>query len=257
MAALAAALFSPSAQAFFSDDEARRAILDLRAQLTALQAAQQAASQSANAALQQQNEQLSQQLQQISRAQLELINQLEALRRDNAGLRGTLEVLQKDLADLQRRQRDLYADADARLKKLEPQKITIDGKEGEVTQDEMRQYQAALDIFRGSKFADAALAFGTFLRQYPKSIYAPLAQFWHGSAHYAARDFKAAAQVLQDFVRDHPEHARAADALFNVGNSQLELNDKKTARLTFQEVIKRYANTPAAQNARERLAGLK
>jgi tol-pal system protein YbgF len=246
MAALAAALFSPSAQAFFSDDEARRAILDLRAQLTA----QQAASQSANAALQQQNEQLSQQLQQISRAQLEL-------RRDNAGLRGTLEVLQKDLADLQRRQRDLYADADARLKKLEPQKVTVDGKEGEVTQDEMRQYQAALDIFRGSKFADAAQAFGTFLRQYPKSIYAPLAQFWHGSAHYAARDFKAAAQVLQDFVRDHPEHARAADALFNVGNSQLELNDKKTARLTFQEVIKRYANTPAAQNARERLAGLK
>ncbi|MCA3175771.1 MAG: tol-pal system protein YbgF, partial [Burkholderiales bacterium] len=39
MAALAAALFSPSAQAFFSDDEARRAILDLRAQLTAQQAA--------------------------------------------------------------------------------------------------------------------------------------------------------------------------------------------------------------------------
>jgi TolA-binding protein len=62
---------------------------------------------------------------------------------------------------------------------------------------------------------------------------------------------------LQDFVRDYPEHARAADALFNVGNSQLELNDKKMARLTFQDVIMRYANTPAAQNARERLAGLK
>jgi tol-pal system protein YbgF len=249
LAALVAAFFSSSAHALFSDDEARRAILDLRAQLAAQQATL--------SVLQKQNEQQSQQVQQANRAQLDLINQLEAVRRENAGLRGTLEVLQKDLADTQRRQRDLYADIDLRLKKFEPQKVTVDGKEAEVTPDEIRQYQAALDSFRGSKFPEAALAFGGFLRLYPKSAYAPLAQFWQGSAQYAARDFKAALATLQSFARDYSDHARAPDAWFNVGNSQLELNDKKGARLTFQDLIKRYPNTPAAQNAKERLAGLK
>ncbi len=249
MAALAAALFAPAAHALFSDDEARRAILDLRSQVAALQAGM--------SALQKQNEQLGQQLQQANRAQLDLVNQIEVLRRDDAGLRGNLEVLQKDLADTQRRQRDLYAAFDMRLKKHEPQKISVDGREAEVGQDELRQYNAAMEYFRGSKFPEAALAFGNFLRQFPKSAYAPIAQFWQGSAYYAARDFKAALQLLQDFVREYPEHARAADALFNAGNSQVELNDKKNARLSFQELIKRYPNTAAAQNARERLAGLK
>jgi tol-pal system protein YbgF len=249
MVALSASLFTPAAHALFSDDEARRAILDLRAQIASQQAT--------ISTLQKQNEQLSQQLQQANRAQLDLVNQLEILRRDNAGLRGNFEVLQKELADTQKRQRDLYGDTDARLKKLEPQKVTVDGKEAEISQDEARQYNTALEIFRNSKFPEAALAFGNFLRQYPKSAYAALAQFWQGSAHYAGRDFKAAILVLQDFVRVYPEHPRAPDALFNLGNSLVELNDKKNARLSFQELIKRYPNTPAAQNARERLADLK
>ncbi len=245
----AAALFSSPAYAFFSDDEARKAILDLRAQV--------AAQQTVIDQLQKQKDQLMQQLQQNNRAQLDLVNQIEALRRENAALRGTLEVLQKDVAEIQRRQRDLYADTDARLKKLEPQKMMVDGKEAEVALDETRAYNAALELFRASRFTDAAPAFASFLRQYPKSAYAPLAQFWQGSAQYAARDFKTAVTTLQSFARDYPEHPRAADALFNVGISQAELNDKKAARTTLQEVIKRYPNTPAAQNAKERLAKLK
>lgn len=223
----------------FSDDEARRAILDLRALVTT-----------------QQNTlaELEKQTQQSGRSQLELLNQIEALRRDNATLRGMNETLQKDLADMQRRQRDVYADLDARLKKIEPQRVTIDGKEADVGPDELRQYNAALDAFRASKFAESSQAFSAFLRQFPKSAYAPTSQFWLGSAQYALRDFKSAVLTLQTFVRDNPTHLRAPDALFNIGNSQLELNDKKAARATFQSIIKQYPNTPAAQNARERVA---
>ena len=61
------------------------------------------------------------------RNQLELVNQIESLRQESARLRGQVETLTNEVATLQKRNRDLYADLDARLKKMEPQSVTVDG----------------------------------------------------------------------------------------------------------------------------------
>lgn len=234
---------APAHAQLFPDNDARKAILELREKT--------AADQKENAA------RLDRLEQQNARNQLDLMQQLDALRAELARLRGQLEVTQKDLADVQKRQSETYADLDQRLKRSEPQKVVVDGKEASVEPEEQRQYNAAFEQFRASQFAPAAQAFTQFLRAYPQSAYAPLAQFWLGNAQYASRDFKGAITTHREFVRANPDSPRAGDALLNIGNSQLELNDKVGARKTFREIADKYPGTPAAQNAKERLATLK
>ena len=56
------------------------------------------------------------------------------------------------MATLQKRNRDLYADLDARLKKLEPATLTVDGRTATVDRAEQMAYEAALTQFRSGDF---------------------------------------------------------------------------------------------------------
>ena len=234
----------------FPDNEARKAIVELR---------DQAAANKKETAerFDRLSHQIDQATDQTARSQIDLAQQIEALRREIAALRGALEVSQKDIADLQKRQREVYADIDARLKKQEPQKVTIEGKEYLVDPEQIKAYNAAFELFRASQFAPAVNSLSSFLALYPQSAYAPLAQFWMGNAQYATRDFKNAIATQQSFLKAHPENPHAPEASFTIGNCQLELNDKKAARATFRSIIDAYPGTGAAQNAKDRLATIK
>ncbi len=245
------ALAGASAHAeLFPDNEARKAIVELREKVAN-------DGRDTSARLDQIAQQLDQQMQQSARAQLDLTQQIEALRREVAALRGTVEVLQKDVADLQKRQRDTFTDIDSRLKKQEPQKVIIEGRETLVDPEQIRAYNAAFEQFRASQFAQSANGFALYQTMYPSSPYVPLARFWLGNAQFATRDFKTAITTLQSFIKAYPEHSKVPDALVSIGNCQIELNDKKAARVTLRSVIDKYPGSPAAENAKERLATIK
>jgi TolA-binding protein len=200
-AALAAGggLFSSPAQAaLFGDDEARKAILDLRGRL----AEQDKRAQETQATL-------NQRLDAAQRSQLELVNQIEALRQEIAKLRGQNDTLANELANLQKRSRDLYGDLDTRLKSLEPVQVTIDGKPVSMGRDEQGAYDAALAVFRGGDFAGAVRAFQGFLLRYPASAHAASARYWTGSALYAQKDYRNAIAEQQIVVDKHPASPRA------------------------------------------------
>ena len=102
---LAAALLMPAHAGIFDDDEARKAILDLRAKLEA--------SNEANRAKQAElNTQMADQLSQLKRSLLDLNNQIELLRGDMARMRGENEQLTRDVAELQRKQKDVTSGID-------------------------------------------------------------------------------------------------------------------------------------------------
>ncbi len=103
LVALAAA-WAPAAHAIFGDDEARKAIIDLRQQVEANKLASDAAAKEAR-----DNDAA------IKRSLLELSNQIEQLRREIAGLRGQNEQLAREVAELQRAQKDVQAGMDERL----------------------------------------------------------------------------------------------------------------------------------------------
>jgi len=255
LAALAVfTLAMPGARAaLFDDDEARKAILDLR------KSHEQAGAKQAevNAELAKTNAQLLEQIQILRRSLLELNSQLETLRGDMAKLRGTDEQLARDLADVQRRQKDITQGVDDRIRKLEPIKASVDGREFMADPDEKRQFDEALAVLRGGEFDKAAIMFGSFVRRYPGSGYVDSARFWLGNALYGKREYKEAIVAFRALANNAPDHPRAPEALLAIANCQAESKDNRGARATIGELIKVYPKSEAAQAGRERLAALK
>jgi tol-pal system protein YbgF len=261
-----------SAQAgLFEDDEARRAILDLRKKVDQMQQ-QSVQMQQQSAQMQQQNaeqlratknenavsiEQVNAQLTQLRRSLLELSNLIEILRSELANSRGKSEQLARDLADAQRFQKDIVQGTEDRLKRLEPSKVSVDGLDFMAAPAEIREYDAALATMRKGDFAQALPAFSEFVRRYPASGYQPSALFWLGNLHYSQRNYKEALNQYRALVSVSPAHLRAPEALLSIANCQLELKDPKASRKTLEDLVKDYAESEAASLAKARLAKLK
>lgn len=240
--ALAAAAWATPSYALFEDGEARRAILEMRQRVDALQQADQRSGDEVS---------------QLRRSLLDLQTQIENLRTEQATLRGQNERLMRDVADLQRRQKDIAQGMDERLRQFEPVTVSVDGREFRADPAEKRDFEAALATFREGKFAEAGTAFGGFVRQYPQSGYVPSARFWLGNAQYATRDYKEAIGSFKALLAAAPDHARAPEAALSVANCQIELKDTRAARKTLEDLLRAYPNSEAASAAKERLARLK
>ena len=250
LAAAVLMLIAASAQAqLFPDNEARKAILELRA---TDESQAKRLSEMASA-----NRELLDQVQQLRRSLLELNNQLEALRGDLARQRGGNEQLARDVAELQRQQKDIVQGVNDRIRKLEPQKVAVDGKEFLADADEKRLYDEAFAFIRSGDFAGAVAAFSAFSRRYPASGYLDSVRFWLGNAHYGKREYKEAIGSFRAFIIAAPDHARVPEAMLAVANCQAEMKDSKAARATLAELVKRYPQSEAAQAGKERLAALK
>lgn len=250
----AASLFTATAHAaLFEDDEARRAILDLRQRVEQQRQATQTLQQSLTEELRRANEENST----LRRSLLELQNQIEALRTELARLRGSDEQLARDLADVQRRQKDIAQGVEDRLRKFEPVQVTVDGKEFSADPAEQRDFEAALGTFRKGDFIAAQNAFSDFLRRYPNSGYRATALFWLGNAQYANRDYRGAIGNFRALLQQAPDHPRAPEAVLSIANCQIELKENAAARRTLDELVKAYPQSEAASAARERLARLR
>ncbi|MBL8286831.1 MAG: tol-pal system protein YbgF [Rubrivivax sp.] len=255
--ALAVAAAGLPAQAqLFKDDEARKAVIDLRARVTQTEEAAKARDAEITAQLTSLNAQLVEQIGVLKRSMLELNNQLEAMRAEVARLRGSDETLARDVAELQRRSRDIGQTLDDRLRRLEPVKVTIDGREFSVDQEERKTFDDAMAVMRGGDFDRAAASLTNFQRRYAGSPYTNQVRFWLGNALYGKRDYKGAIDAFRAFVAGAPDHPRAPEALLALANSQAETKDNRGARATLQELIKTYPTSEAAQAGRDRLATL-
>ena len=229
----------------FDDEEARRQINDLSIKV---------------------NERLDT----MSRAQIDLLNQIHSLREDNARLRGQLETLQYELDSTKKRQQDFYVDLDGRLRKIETAAVaaaeaakpaegqgapTDSGEKPPLADPaaEARDYEAALNLFKANKLKDSANAFEAFAKAYPDSSLTPNAYYWQGNALTAQRDCKRAIDVYRVVVNKWPQNPRAPDALIGVASCQQELGDAKSAKTTLEAVLIKYPDSSAAATARQRL----
>lgn len=250
----------------FEDSDARRTILQLRTQLKDL------------------NTRIDIEIEQIARridtkADDKKLNALftdleklrNQLRGEVAELRGQVEIisnelnaaqqkvdkLTNDLANTQRREKDLYADLNQRLSKLEPRNQTIDGVEVEVTQTEQKQFDEAAALLKKKDFARASQSFVAFLQRFPGSGYAAQAYYLLGSSYFAEGDCKNAIPALQIVINRYALTQRAPDAMLNLAICQDDLSDKSAARDTMEALIKKYPESTAAKTARSKLGALK
>ena len=198
----------------FSDDEARKAILDLRQQV------------------QQQNEQ-------SQRAKLQLADQIQALQQEVAQLRDQLELVSRQQPSANK---PGGTDGGAN-----PPGATAGDPQ------EQAAYDGAIDLFRKGQYKEASESLAAFTALYPASQLAPSAQFYLGSSRYALKDFKGAIEQLNAMVQKAPDNARAPDALLVIAGSQIEMNNRAGAKTTLQRIVRDYPTTPAANTAKSRL----
>jgi tol-pal system protein YbgF len=268
-AAVAALGFtSQPAQAFFGgDDEARRAIIELRQRVENERVQNQrelARITEENRRIIEENRRATEENAQLRRSMLELNNRIESLNSSLAQLRGQDEQIARELAETQRRQRDMaqlieqrLQGTEERLKRFEPVRMTVDGRELTVEPAEQRDFEGALGIFRRGDFTAAQSAFGEFARKYPRSALYPSALFWLGNARYATRDYNGAIANFRALLQQAPDHPRAPESVLSIANCQIELKDMDAARQTLQDLVAAYPQSEAAAAARERLARLR
>ncbi|MFM8257737.1 MAG: tol-pal system protein YbgF [Polynucleobacter sp.] len=222
------ALLSSNAWAIFSDDEARKAILEMRKSVQASQG-----------------------------AILDLQNQIEKLRTENAQLRGQIESLQKQTDDLTKNQKTYYQDLDNRLTRFEPQTIEVEGVTGVVQAGERSAYEEALNAFQNNQVKKADSDLTAFIRKYPSSPYLPLALFWSGNTKYALKDYNGSINQLQTLITRFPGHQRVPAAMLTLGNANLESGKKAVAKKVLSDLISKYPDSEAAKEAKPIVANIK
>ncbi|KAF1013689.1 MAG: tol-pal system protein YbgF [Burkholderia sp.] len=226
---------APASAGIFDDDEARRAVLDLRSH----------------------TDNLTNQLSAAQRAILDQSGRLDQVNQQVATLRGQNEDLTNRLTMLERQQRDGYTDLDTRLKKFEPQQTTVDGVEGTIQPGETDAFNAASQQFHAGDFKGAAASFRTFIGKYPQSPYQPVAQYWLGNAQYALRDYQGSTATWRALVKTFPQHPRTGDALVAIGTNQLEQGQKAAAKRTFKQVVSQFQGLSSAQAAQAKIDSIK
>ncbi|MDO8906664.1 MAG: tol-pal system protein YbgF [Hydrogenophaga sp.] len=244
--AIASMLAPMQAQAFLGDDEARRAIIELRQRFEASEARQARLAEEARS-----------QGNTGQRSLLDLANQIEQLRSEVANLRGQNEQLAREVTELQRKQRDVQSGLEERLKQVAPTTVTLDGREFTATPAEQREYEAAMAVLRRSEFPAAATAYAGFLQRYPESGYTPSVLYWLGNAQYANRAYSEAIESHRRLIAQFPGHQRVPEGMLAMANSQVEMKDSRAARRTLEDLVKMHPGSEAATVARERLSRLR
>jgi tol-pal system protein YbgF len=256
--------------ALFDDKEARQQILDLQqktdAQNQATQASLDAIKKSITALETKVN----------SQGLMDLLNQVEALNQELSRIKGELEVAQHYLEVSQERQKELYADTDGRLRKLEaaanaaantsqapqnnenpssPAAQSTPAPTEAVAAEEAEN--KALDnaqlLLKAGKYKEAFEAFDKFIQSYSNSKQVPTAQYGLGYSQFSLKNYKAAMATQQKLVTQFPDSPKVPDAKFNIANCQIQLSDVEGAKKTLKDLIAQHPTSELVPNAKRRL----
>ena len=260
---LTAQLFSvTSYAALFDDTEARKKILDLEKTMQS----QNQATQATLAELKK-NQQALEAI--VKNGLADMQTQVESLKQEVSRLKGELELANHNLEATQQRQKDLYTDTDARLRKLEsaatastqaPAAPAAADSAAPVAVEKNSQEYQLLELANGlskdSKHKDAFNAYDKFLKDYPNSSLAADAKYGLGYSQFALKNYKSAIATQQKLLDMHPDSPKVPDAMLNIANSQIQLGLVPGAKKTLRDLIAKFPNSEVTPTAQKRLKAL-
>lgn len=218
-----------------------------------------------------------------NRGNVDLLNQVNALKQEVQTLRSQIEELQRLAEQAQATGRSQYLDLDGRLNRLEgggivppapagtpasePQSGVVPpagtapavfGDPGLLANagDERAAYDTAFDALKQGRYADSAQAFRAFLQAYPSGSYAPNALYWLGESYYVTQNYELAREQFQTLFDRYPTHDKAPGALLKIGLSEYGLKDLDAAEATLTRVTTQFPGTDAARTADDRLRAI-
>ncbi len=194
-----------------------------------------------------------------------LTQQVSSMERRDDEMQGRVESLEHNSETTADRQRQLYADLDARIQELESsvqahRPSVMEGgtlSPGQLPMpdgSDRDNYQAAFELLKEQRYEPAAMAFQQFLVTYPDSELADNAQYWLAESHYVTQMFGEALEEFEVVIQKFPRSRKVPDALLKMGYCNYELKDWAAAREALTRVQADYPETTAARLAGQRLS---
>lgn len=222
-AGLSLLLCSTSANALFGDDEARKAILELRNQLQSQQ-----------------------------EVQLNLLNRIDQLTREVQNLRGQVDVLNNSLGQERQNAQSLYGDINSRLEQMDPKaKAQQRAADAEIASEQ--EFNTCLSSFQKGAADKAISCFNAFGQKFKSSKFYPDSLFWLGSSYYMKGQFARAIDVERQFTTKYPRHAKAPEGMLLLGMAQMDNKQTAEAKKTLNALIKKYPKSDSAAMAKKQL----
>ena len=233
----------PARADLFSDNEARRAILDLRQRYQILE--------EENLRLHSNLQELQQQVKTLKADVEKSQHREEQLVRDRAGLQHSQKNAPPEVRD------EALTGTDEIATKEGTNALSGVNAGDSNASPERDLFNDAINRFRAGDYAGAQTTLRVYLQRYPQSNQRIAAQYWLGNAEYALRNYRNAIVQFRTVVAQAPRHERAPEAMLSIAACQVELQDTAAAKNTLQQLIATYPQTGAAQAAQDRLTRLR
>lgn len=217
------AITAAPAHALFGDDEARKAILELREQFKSQQ-----------------------------EMQMKLYDRVEQLTREVKELRGQVEEMSNSMGKDRANAQNIYGDITNRLDQMDPKaKAARAASDREIASSQ--EFKTCNGYFQKKETDKAIKCFADFGKKYSGTKLYPDSLYWLGSSYYIKGNLGSAIEVENKLANSYPKHAKAADALLIVGMAQMDQKKTAEAKNTFNSLIKRYPKSSAAKMAKDQL----
>jgi tol-pal system protein YbgF len=223
-----------SAFALFEDNEARKAILDLRNEQKLLRG----------------------ELNQLRSSLLGLQTQIELTKQAAKNNQGQLTQLERNLNILVQTVERIELDFDTRLRQLEPIQIDIEGVQVFMSRKEKETFDGILKSLESADYQQAKNALLTFNKDYPESAYHADSLFWLGNVDYVLENYNSSINNFTRLVEAYPQYSRTPEAMLGIANAQLQSEKPVEAKKTLLHLLEKYPDTHLTDIAKKRLADI-
>jgi tol-pal system protein YbgF len=117
-------------------------------------------------------------------------------------------------------------------------------------------YTNAYRDYLGKKDDLALQEFTDYLKYFPKTDFAPSAQYCIGDIYYRRGDYDNSLQAFDAVLEQWPDNSKTPDAHYMKGMSLRKLEKRDAAAKEFRDVIAKYPDSEIAAHAKEQLKQL-
>lgn len=224
----------------------------------------------------------------------EVLGRLEQLQLEVQQLRGMVEEQSQTIADLERKQTNMYSDLDERIQVIaapnqqapgaavqappvatppaatvvtppvQPNTPAVVENKPEVAApatpsppqqaSEKERYQQAYDTLRNGRNAQAIQMFEALQADFPAGELSDNTQYWLGEAYKINREIDKARAAFTKVASQYPQSAKVPDALLKLGYIEFDQQNLAKARDYLTRVTTSYPSSTAAHLAAKKLA---
>ena len=192
----------------------------------------------------------------VSKDQLQ--SDLDAIKADNEKLKEENSSLQQSNKELTTKISDLEA-ANAALSRSSKKNdaapvkaVNRPAPAGRSTSEEVKAYEAAVDLAKARKFREAMSEMQTLLNTGIKEDYADNCHYWLGECSFQLKDYAAAIPHFQ-VVLGYKFSEKKDDAQLMIAQSYERLGDKAKAKAEYQKLVEQYPTSEYVKRAKAKL----